>query len=415
MSKNTFHQKKTQSNKIALFAISMLCAVPVFAEDAPAKEEPSLWGKIVSFFHEEKAPEQQQLPPVPVNVMTVVAKDRVPVVKEIVGEVSALQEVQLHAKVGGFLKKKLVSDGAIVKKGDVLFEIDTRDYVAALASAKASLAQAEANELKARQDKDRYGPLVKEKAVSQMDYDHAVSVYNAAVASVEAAKASVDVATINLSDCSIKAPFNGKIGRTLVDEGTLVIAGNTALVTISDESVARFYFTISEREYLEVARHSEILSGDMKVRLVLADGSIYEKEGSIDFADRAIENGVLRFRGEFPNPQRLLIPGMYGRIQISLKVHKDAIVIPQKAVQELLGSYNVTVVDDSGKFERRRVKMGDRIGSSWVAEEGLSANEKIVVDGFQKIRPNSTLFITMVDEDGKPIQTPDATVPAAHK
>lgn len=420
MSKKALN-KKSHLSKVALCAASIFLANCAFAEsaaEAVAGEEPSFWSKVTSWFSgDDKQQATAAQPPIDVNAIVVEATPTIAVVKEFVGEISAIQQVEVRARVNGFLEKKYVQDGAIVKKGELLFEIDRRPYLADLANAEAALAQAQSNLVKAQQDVTRYEPLVKEKAISKMDYDHSVAVLNASEASVNAAKASIEIAQLNLGYCKITAPFDGKIGRTKVDEGALISAATSDLATISTEGKARVYFSISEQEYLEVVKHlGKLEVGKIKVKLVLADKSTYDKEGVIDFLDRGIDplTGTYTFRAEFPNENQFLLPGMYGRIQIALKSIENAIIVPQRAVQETLGTYSITVIKEDGSFESRRVTMGDRIGGFWIVEEGLKSNEKIIVDGFQKLRPHSTLNVKMVeiDKEGRTINPKTEEVPS---
>lgn len=359
---------------------------------------------------EDEAPEA-----VEVGAMTVIQRDT-PVYNEYVGQVEAVQEVALRAKVDGFLDEQRFSDGYPVTKGQVLFVIDPRPYKAALADAEARLAESESAYVKAKQDVDRYGPLAKEEAIARLTYDNAVAQSNIALASVDSMKALVEQAKLNLDFTVIRCPLDGRIGRSDIDVGNYVTAGQTVLATVSKEDPVRVYFTITEKEYIDLVRYI-IKKGKEEeyppIKLILADDSLYEHEGRIDFGDRAIsrETGTLSVRAEFPNHEKLLRPGLYARVRFCVDIVKGGLLVPQRAVQEVLGKTFITLVGPGNKAERRMVTMGPRVGDLWLVLDGLKPGDKVVVEGFQKARPDTPLKVTMLTEKDLAIEQVSTNAP----
>lgn len=325
--------------------------------------------------------------------------------RDYVGEIAASQEVQIRPQVGGIVQEVLFTDGSIVKKGQPLYTIDTRTYKAMLANAKAKLAQAEANHIKARQDVDRYGPLVQANAIDRRTYDNAVAQEKQTREEVNAMQAAVEQAQIDLGYTTIRSPVTGRVGRTLLDVGGLAERGTTLLTTISVKDPVYVYFNISERDYLELSRRCPLFQDESScearfVRLILADGSVYPAEGRVHFADRALsqQTGTLKMRAVFPNTDDLLIPGLYARVRFDFDQKEDALLVPQKSVTEMFGKRFVTVVGPEGKAENRPVQMGERLDSGWIVDEGVKPGEKVVVDGVIKAVPGALLNATLLDE-----------------
>lgn len=341
--------------------------------------------------------------PVPVSVLPVLQR-RVPVYVDFVGQVAAIQEVDLRAQVSGFLTKKSFQDGALVKKGDVLFSIDPRPFQAALADAKAKLAQAESLMVKAQQDAARYNQLARENATSQISVESAIAQEKAAVAAVEAMKAVVEQAALDLEHATICSPVDGRIGRSQIDVGGFVQASATVLATVSVIDPIRVYFNISEREYLGMARSAATnTSGSLEkrnVHLILTDGQLYPYKGHIDFTDRSIAplTGTLTLRAEFPNPNELLRPGLFGRVRTLSETREGALLVPKRAVQEIMGKTFLTLVNSNKLVEGRSVVLGPQIGELWVVDSGVSAGETVIVDGFQKVRNGQPVNATLLDE-----------------
>lgn len=352
-------------------------------------------------------PKVPSLPPPTVKAWTVVQRTT-PVSTTLVGQVAAYLEVELRAKVGGILEKRLFEPGAMVRKGQPLFVIDRRPYQASLDNAVANLAKAESALLEANQNVDRYRPLLDQSAIPKQTFDTADSQAKQAAAMVEAAKAAVEQARLNLDNATIESPLDGQIGKAEIDVGGLVQQGQTVLAKLSQNHPAYVYFSISEREFLFIAERelarAKTLSAQSReypVRLILADGTQFAHEGKLDFADRAVtpQTGTLTLRALFPNPDQLLRPGMYGKVVLVYDTRENAVLVPQKAVKEVLGKYFVVVVGAGNLPEDRAVRMGPRVGEWWIVNEGLAAGERIVVEGIQKVKAGTTLNIeTLTDE-----------------
>jgi membrane fusion protein (multidrug efflux system) len=339
---------------------------------------------------------------------------------EKVGEVRGSQEVDLHSQASGVLLKQHFQDGALVEQGQLLFTIDAREYRAQLANVQAQLAAAEANLARARQDVERYTPLVAENAISRQVYDAAVATERQAAAQVEASKAAIAEAKLGIEYTEVRAPLTGRIGAALVFEGALVTAGVTELTSLSKDDPAWVYFTVSEAELLDYQRRygadqPSDTSTLRTVSLELSDGSTYAQPGHINFGARALDaaTGTYGLRAEFPNPQHRLIPGLFARVRITAEELHDTIAVPDRAVQQQLGRYFVTVVGAESKAEVRAVKPGPRLGNLWVIEDGLKAGDRVVVEGIQKARPGMPLNVTSIDPAALTPDVPANTAPGA--
>lgn len=337
-------------------------------------------------------------PPPPEVMVTEVIQRDVPVYLELVGQVIGSQDVEIRARVEGYLTQMTFQEGTIVRKGDLLYEIDRQPLQAMLAQARADQATAEARLAKANNDVARYRPLVAKQAVSQRELDDAVAEQDAARSQVDAAKAAVEKATLDLSYTRITAPISGLIGATRVKTGNLVGRGeSTLLATISQIDPALFRVGVTEADYLLVARRAAETGqrggrqGDIQLRL--ADGSVYSQTGRVTVVDRAVDpsTGTLGIQIQFPNPELLLRPGQYGRARLLLDNKPGALLVPQRAVQELQNLYSVAVVDGEGKVAFRNVKVVPRVDSLWVIEDGLTASDKVVVEGLQRIQDGMTV------------------------
>ena len=348
-------------------------------------------------------------PPPEVLVADVIQRD-VPVYLELVGQTLGFQDVEIRARVEGYLTNMSFQEGSLVRKGDLLYEIDRLPLEATVAQAKADQATAEARLAKANNDVARYRPLVAKQAVSQRELDDAVAEQDAAKSQVDAAKANVDKATLDLSYTRITAPISGLIGATLVKAGNLVGRGeSTLLTTISQIDPALFRVGVTEADYLRIARRN-IDSGrqggpQSGIRLTLADGTVYPHTGKVSVVDRAVDptTGTLGIQVLFPNPEQLLRPGQYGRARALLDNKPGALLVQQRAVQELQNLYTVAVVDGSGKVAFKNVKVGPRVDSLWVIEEGLTAGDKVVVEGLQRIQDG----MTVTAKPAPPIPVPE--------
>ena len=355
--------------------------------------------------------EQPQARPLEVEVVRVEQKD-VPIWNEWVGTLEGLVNAQIKPQVTGYLLRQTYQEGSFVKKGQLLFEIDPRTFQAALdqtkaqlANAEGQLAQAEANQVKAQLDVNRYTPLAKEQAVSQQDLDNAVQGNVAAQAQVRAAKAQIDAATaqmaaaqLNLGFTKIVSLIDGIVGVAQAQIGDLV--GPTSLLTtVSTLDPIKVYFPVSERGYLNYIKENPDAvkraeqERHLGLEMILADGSRYPHEGSFSFADRQVDvkTGTLRLQGLFPNPGNILRPGQFARVRAITTTKKGALLVPQRAVTELQGGYQVAVVGKDNKVEIRPVKVGERIGPQWIIEAGLKPGERVVTEGVQRVKAGMTV------------------------
>jgi RND family efflux transporter MFP subunit len=349
-------------------------------------------------------------PPPDVMVAPVQQKD-VALYSEWIGTLDGLVNANVKAQVTGYLQEQDYQEGSFVQKGQLLFQIDPRPFQAVLdqaegqlAQAKAQLANAEAVQLRNQLDVDRYTPLAKEQAASQQDLDNAIQNNLAAKATVATAKAqiqsaqaAVETAKLNLGFTRLVAPISGIAGIAQLQVGALVDTTSAPVTTVSTVDPIKVYFTVSESEYLDFNRRFPTESGRQAefkrtpLDLVLADGTTYERQGTVDYADRAVNQGTgaILIAGLFPNPGNILRPGGYGKVRAATKTAAGALVIPQRAVTELQGSYEVAVVDSENKVSIRTVTPGDRTGSDWIIIKGLKAGERVVAEGAQKVRPGS--------------------------
>ena len=344
---------------------------------------------------------QQQTRPPEVEVVSVEQKD-VPISKEWIGTLDGLVNAQIKPQVIGYLLRQTYTDGAFVKKGQLLFEIDPRTFQAALDQAKGQLAnavgqlaQAQANQVKAQNDVNRYTPLAKEQAIAQQDLDTAIQVNEAAKAQVEGAKAQVEAAKAQVASAQLNVGFtkvvsliDGIAGIAQAQIGDLVTQ-STLLTTVSTVDPIKIYFPVSEREYLDyVKEHPDEEKRHLDLQMILANGSVYPHPGRTTLVDRQVDvkTGTLRVQGVFPNPGNVLRPGEYARIRTIIATRRGALLVPQKAVSELQGNYQVAVVGSDNKVQIRPVKVGERAGPDWIIEQGLKPGERVVVEGVQKVR-----------------------------
>ena len=341
--------------------------------------------------------------PPDVMVAQVEQKD-VPIYGEWIGTLDGFVNADVRAQVTGYLVRQAYQEGALVSKGQLLFEIDPRPFQAALdqaegqlAQATAQLANAEAVQVRTQLDVERYTPLAKEQAASQQDLDNATQNNLAAKATVATAKAqiktaeaAVETAKLNLGFTQLTAPISGIAGQAQLQVGALVNPSSTPVTTVSTLDPIRDYFTVSEQDYIELQK--QFASSDRqrwKLQLILADGTIYPHEGAFYFAGRAVDQntGAIQLAALFPNPGNVLRPGQYGKVRAVVRIEKGALLIPQPAVAELQGNYQVDVVGEDGKIAIRPVKVGDRIGTMWIIQDGLKPGERVVAEGQQTLLP----------------------------
>jgi membrane fusion protein (multidrug efflux system) len=332
-------------------------------------------------------------PPPEVAVGPVVQQD-VPIYTEMVGQTSGVEDVDIRARVEGYIDRVVYTEGSVVRKGDLLYVIDPKPLEAALAGAKADLATWQARLDKATNDVNRYTPLAAKQAVSQQELDNAVAAKTAATAQVEAGRAAVDKAALDLSYTRILSPVDGVAGTTKVKTGALVGRGeNTLLTTVSRIHPILFRAGIAEADYLRLRQQLEKsgASADLKsipIDLILADGTTFAHKGNIELAERAVDaaTGTLMIQFSFPNPDSLLRPGQYGRARFVVERLNAALLVPQRAVQEMQGTYSVAVVGGDGTVAFRNVKVGPRMDTLWVIDEGVKPGDRVVVEGLQRIK-----------------------------
>jgi membrane fusion protein (multidrug efflux system) len=337
-----------------------------------------------------------------------VEQEDVPIYGEWIGTLDGLVNADVRAEVTGYLMKQAYQEGSFVKQGQLLFQIDPRPFHAALdqaegqlAQAKAMLANAEAVQGRTRLDVERYTPLAREQAASQQDLDNSVQNNLAAIASVETAKAqiktyeaAVETAKINLDFTRLVAPIDGIAGQAQLQVGALVTPGSGIVTSVSTVDPIKVYFTVAEPRYLwwrqRYPTDQSRLEADKQLRLqlILADGSTYAREGTFYFADRQVNEstGAIRIAGLFPNPNNVLRPGGYAKVRAVISMEQGALLIPQRAVSELQGGYQVAVVDDHNKVTVRTVNVGERTGNRWIIASGLNPGDRVVAEGVQKVR-----------------------------
>ncbi|HEY8228801.1 MAG TPA: efflux RND transporter periplasmic adaptor subunit [Pyrinomonadaceae bacterium] len=419
---------------------------------------------------------QAQAAPRPLEVMVVQVEQKdVPIYSEWIGTTDGMVNADIKAQVTGYLLRQDYKEGSLVRKGQLLFEIDSRPFRAALDQAQgqvaqfqgqleqansqvtqaeaqvaqansqllqseALLAQAQANQVKTQLDVNKYAPLAEQKAVTQQDYDNAVQVNVVAKQQIEAAKAGVEAsraqlrvakaqistakasiatakgqienaqamvktAELNLGFTRIVSPIDGIAGIAQAQVGNLISATSPPLTTVSAVDPIKVYFTLSEQDYLRFTKASLIDAKwgasvvQLELELVLSDGSEYPNKGSFFFADRQVDQktGAIRVAGVFPNPGNVLRPGQYGRVRAITSTKAEALLVPQRAVTELQGSYQVAVVGSDNKIEIRTVKVGDRVGSMWIVEDGLTAGDTVVAEGTQKVRTGTVVSPKLIE------------------
>ncbi|HEY3492996.1 MAG TPA: efflux RND transporter periplasmic adaptor subunit [Solirubrobacterales bacterium] len=346
-------------------------------------------------------------PPPEVKVSPVVQRD-VPVYVEVIGQTRGSTEIEVRARVEGYLESVNYREGSSVRKGQLLYTLDPRPFQANVAQARGVQAEAEAQLARARQDVVRYEPLVAKNAISRQEYETAVQLQRAAEASVEASKAGVHRAQIDLSFTRIHAPASGIAGKTEVYPGTLVGRGQSDLLTrISQVDRIHVRVSLPEKDFIEYNRKREERrragnTEPLKFELLLSDGSVHPEKGELVFVDRAVdpETGTILVEVAFPNPGSTIRPGQYARVRVAIDEKKGAILVPQRAVTELQGIYNVAVVKPDDTVELRMVKPSERVGTLWVIDEGLKAGDRIVVEGVQKVR--SGIKVTPVPVPAEP-------------
>jgi len=373
-------------------------------------------------------------PPPPQDVeVAVVQQQDIPIEREWIGTLDGMVNAAVKAQVVGNLLTQNYAEGSFVRKGQLLFEIDPRPLQAAadqaegqlaqskaqllqaqsgLLQARAQLMSAEANQHKAQLDEDRYIPLAQQQAITQQDMDNAKQTnqsqkaqvaaaqaqvetsqaqIEASKAAVTAAAAAVETAKVNLGFTKLVSPIDGIAGVATTQVGNLVGPSTNAVTTVSTLDPIKANFTVNEQEYLSLTRDSSM--NHLELELVLSDGTVHPYKGRFSFADRQVDSstGAIQLTGLFPNPGNRLRPGLYGKVHASIGTRTGALLIPQRAVNEMQGNYSVAVVDPNNTIRFSVVRVGDQIGSDWIVEEGLKPGERVVTDGLFKIRPGATV------------------------
>jgi len=338
-------------------------------------------------------------PPTPEVLVTTVAPRDVPRVLERVATLDGFINANINAQVQGYIISRDYQEGSVVKKGDLLFQIDPRPFEAALAQAKGTLAKDQANQVKADADEKRAIDLFNKKVISDQERDTAVAAAGSTRANVEADAAAVKQAEINLGYTKITAPIDGVAGFTNNQVGDLVGPTTGPLTTMSQIDPIKAIVTAGEGPFTDfVSRHPDATErqayiNSLEFELILSSGNVYPRKGKFYALDRNLDvkTGSIRYEVTFPNPGNILRPGQFGKVRFVADMKKGAMVVPQEAVNELQGSYQVAVVDQNNKVSIRPVQMGERIGAMWEVTEGLKPGDKVVVQGLQKAREGSTV------------------------
>ena len=337
-----------------------------------------------------------------VKVATVEQRD-VPIISEWVATLDGYVNAQIQPQVAGYIVQQTYKEGAPVRKGDVLFEIDPRPFQAVLDQAKAQLAQAQAQLGKTKLDVDRDTPLAKERAIAQSQLDNDIQANLAADAAVQSAKAQVEQAQLNLGFTHVTSLVDGIAGIALVQIGNLV-SPLTVLTSVSQVNPIKAFFPISEQEYLRLAEkinsqiHLEVPKDAPILDLILSDGTTYPQKGHILYTDRQVDiaTGSIRIASAFPNAKNILRPGQFGRVRASTYTRNNALLVPQRAVIEIQGTYQIDVVGSDNKVNVRMVKVGERVGTQWIIDSGVKSGEMVIVEGVQKVREGSSVKPTVL-------------------
>lgn len=340
-------------------------------------------------------------PPLTVQVVTVEQKD-VPIYYEWVGTTDGLVNAKIRAQVTGYLRKQHFREGASVKTGDLLFEIDPRKFRASLDQASGELKRAQAQRAKTELDVERNEPLAREGAISQKELQDSVQMNLAARAMVESATAQLEQAKLNLEWTKVVAPIDGVVGIAKAQIGDLVNSSDE-LTSMSQLNPIRVYFPASEQEYLRFSglvqeRYQEKadprqIRDDGRIEMILSNGEVYPHKGWFFLADRQVDTktGTIRVAALFPNPDNILRPGLYAKVRSQLELHHGALLVPQRAISEFQGRYQVAVVMPDNKVEIRTVTTGERVGSQWIVTQGLQPGEHVVTEGLQKVEAGASV------------------------
>ena len=353
--------------------------------------------------------EQEKAPPPPppeISVFETKAQN-IPLFMEFVGETFGLKDITIRARVEGFLEGMHFQEGSRVKKGSLLYTLESQPFEEKVATMMSGVAEVKTMLAKTKGDLDRIEPLAKINAVSQSDLDSAQAEYDATLSSLDAANASLRAAKIQLSYTKILSPLDGIIGKTLAKVGDFVGKDPSPVIlnTVSQIDTILVTFFITETQYLEFARfkaNRELQEEDAvqpNFQLILIDGTLYNHEGKLDFVDREVDtaSGAMLVQASFPNTEKLLRPGQFTKVRIQVQVVEDAIMIPQRSVMEIQGLYSVFVVDSNNTVQTRKVQVGNKVDSFWMITEGLKPGERVVYEGLQKVKEGVTVKASIAD------------------
>lgn len=367
-------------------------------------------------------PQQQAAPPPPEVEVVAVTKQPVTLTQDLPGRLAATRTAQVRARIEGIVQKRLFKEGTDVKEGQVLFQIDPREMRAEVNANEATLARAKADVAQTTQTVERYRPLVEENAISKLEYDVAVARQKQAQADVASAQARLAQARLDLGYATVNAPISGRIGRELVTEGALVgrnEATHLATVEQIDPIYANFTQSSAEllnlRQAIEAGRLQAVGGQETPVTLILEDGSVYPQKGRLIFSDLAVDptTGVVSLRSEFPNPDRHLLPGMFVKVRIAQAERRDALTVPIRAVQTIPQGQQVLTIGADNKVVPKAVKTGELKGGDWVITEGLTGEERVIVNGLQKAQPGAVVNPVALSDGAAPTQAQGAAAPAS--
>ena len=347
-------------------------------------------------------------PPQPEVAVVAVVQQDVPIYGEWVATLDGYVNAQIQPQVTGYIVNQTYKEGSFVQKGQILFQIDPRPFKALLDQAKAQLAQAQAQLGKTKLDVDRDTPLAKERAIAQSQLDNDIQANLAAEASVKSAEAQVEQAQLNLDFTHVTSLVDGIAGIAQVQIGNLV-SPTTVLTSVSQVNPIKAYFPISEQEYMHYAarinaHNQQVVPSDAPpFDLILADGTVYPRKGTLLLTDRQVDvtTGSIRLVCAFPNPSNILRPGQFGRVRAAGETRMGALLVPQRAVTELQGSYQVAVVGGDNKVTLQPVKVGERVGTMWIIDSGVHPGDLVVVEGLQKVRDGSSVKIKQASPAAK--------------
>jgi membrane fusion protein (multidrug efflux system) len=346
---------------------------------------------------EQKAPPPPELPVVDVEVKSV------PLYQDFVGQIYGHVDIPIRARVNGFLEGIHFTEGGRVTKGQLLYTIDTQPYQAEVARQMSRLAEAKTEYTRAQSDLNRIKPLAEIDAVSKSDLDAAQAEYDAALAYVDAAEASVELARIELGYCYIKAPTSGLIGKTQAKVGEFVGQDPNPVIlnTVSTIDQVRVEFFLTESAYLRIAREAgkkatkdpDTVNRDTRLQLILSDGSYHPYEGKVDFINREVDQqtGSLLIQTSFPNPEKLLRPGQFARVRITVQTEGEVMILPQKCFTELQGEFSVTTVNENNEVVIKPVEVGAVYKDYRIVTSGLEPSDRAVLEGIQKVRPGMVI------------------------